>query len=288
MIYYRRYVEAYQGDTADLSMLEDGAYNRLLDHYYKTEAPIALGRECLVTRAMSPAERKATKAVLERFFEKQPDGWHNARADHEIAMAQQARENGGKSPGRPPKTGPITGSATGTITGQETGNITAAVTADGTGSGQPDKPTSTQILTPPTTLSAVLTSQPNPVARRAPRTPPPTAGTWDAYHRAYLERYGTEPVRNAKVNRNIVDFVNRIGVEEAPHVAAFYVSHNRMAYVRSNHDVGLMLHDAEGLRTEWARARPTSDTEARQTDRTMAVANAFAPLLAEAERTEAA
>lgn len=111
---------------------------------------------------------------------------------------------------------------------------------------------------------------------------------WEAYSSAYTMRYGTPPVRNARVNGQLAEFVKRLGAEEAPRVAVFYLTHNRAAYVRSQHAVGLMLADAEGLRTEWATSRSVSDTEARQADRTMATGNAFAPLIEQAKAKVAA
>lgn len=110
--------------------------------------------------------------------------------------------------------------------------------------------------------------------------------TWDSYSDAYVARYGTEPVRNAKVNRNIVDFVGRLGGEEAPHVAAFYVRHNGAYYVRDMHSVGAMLKDAEKLRTEWATNAQMTAAKAHQIDKTQTNYDAFAPLIAAAEAEE--
>jgi len=111
--------------------------------------------------------------------------------------------------------------------------------------------------------------------------------TWEAYARAYFDRYGTEPVRNAKVNRNIVDFVDRLGYSEAPYVAAFFVGHNNGYYVREMHAVGVMLKDAEKLRTEWATNSRMTQTKALQADKTQTNLDAFAPLIAAAEAEEA-
>ncbi|MFV3014647.1 hypothetical protein ACM9HO_02815, partial [Pseudomonas sp. KHB2.9] len=56
--------------------------------------------------------------------------------------------------------------------------------------------------------------------------------TWDAYTIAYLERYGVEPVRNAKVNAQVAQLVQRLGAEEAPQVAMFYVTINDSFFIR--------------------------------------------------------
>lgn len=78
-----------------------------------------------------------------------------------------------------------------------------------------------------------------------------TTKTWEAYSQAYQRRYGTEPVRNRTVNGQMAHFVQRLGQEEAPAVAAFFVKHNGRLYAQGMHPVGLLLSHAESLRTEW-------------------------------------
>ncbi len=90
-----------------------------------------------------------------------------------------------------------------------------------------------------------------------------TAQTWEAYATAYRERYGAAPVRNAKVNGILSRFVERLGEEEAPQVAAFYLTHNRPFYVSARHATDLLLRDAEGLRTEWVTGTKATTLEAR-------------------------
>jgi hypothetical protein len=97
----------------------------------------------------------------------------------------------------------------------------------------------------------------------------PTHAVWQAYAEAYERRYGTKPVRNASVNGKLARVVGRLG-EEAAEVAAFYLSHPAAFYATRGHPVGLLLLDAEKLRTEWATARPITGTEARQQEKTAA------------------
>lgn len=118
--------------------------------------------------------------------------------------------------------------------------------------------------------------------RKLRASEPPTAATWEAYATAYRERYGADPVRNATVNAQLRAVVARLGGEEAPHVAAFYVRHNAAFYVRSGHATGGLLKDCEKLRTEWATRRQITATAAQQADRTQTNLDAFAPLLAKA------
>lgn len=111
MNYYRRYIGDYGRDTALLSLAEHGAYALLLDHYYASEGPLPLDIEDLyrVARTIRPEEKKAVDRVLAQFFRREPDGFHNSRADAEIVRAkpgiEAAKRNGAKG-GRPPKENP--------------------------------------------------------------------------------------------------------------------------------------------------------------------------------------
>lgn len=115
---------------------------------------------------------------------------------------------------------------------------------------------------------------PERIPAREPDTIAPTAAVWAAYSRAYFDRYGTEPVRNKTVNGQLANLVARLG-GDAPQVAAFYVAHQARRYIEKQHMVGLLLHDAEGLRTQWARGRSVTEGEARAADRTATAGNAF-------------
>ncbi len=105
-----------------------------------------------------------------------------------------------------------------------------------------------------------------PVAGAAARRPPRrqaagdkpesvTAPVWHAYADAYQRRYSVEPVRNAKVNGQLAQFVGRVPQDEAPRIAAFYVGHSSRFYSEKGHAVDFLLRDAEKLRTEWATGR---------------------------------
>lgn len=133
-----------------------------------------------------------------------------------------------------------------------------------------------------------------PISGNAPKKPvatkpeTETASTWTAYSDAYFNRYAAEPVRNATVNGQMSNFVKRLGRDEAPHVARFFVGHNSAYYVREMHAVGAMLKDAEKLRTEWATNSRMTQTKALQADKTATNLDAFAPLIAAARAKEEA
>lgn len=104
-----------------------------------------------------------------------------------------------------------------------------------------------------------------------PAKPEPlTAATWKAYSEAYEARYRVPPVRNAAVNGQIAQLVKQLGAEEAPQVAAYYLTHNDAFYQAKHHDVGLLVKDCRSLRTQWARGQQMTVTQARRIEQTTA------------------
>lgn len=98
--------------------------------------------------------------------------------------------------------------------------------------------------------------------------------TWQAYVDSYFNRYGAEPVRNAKANALIAQLVQRIGEAEAPEVAFHYVTINDAFYVRTMHDLGNLVAKCESIRTQWATGRQMNGTTARQIENTQSNASA--------------
>lgn len=95
----------------------------------------------------------------------------------------------------------------------------------------------------------------------------PTALAWRAYKQAFEEKYGEAPPWNAKIAGQLRQLCSRMPADEAPDVAKFYLTHNEYRYVKAMHPVGMLLQDAEKLRTEWATGRRVSDTQARNADK---------------------
>ena len=108
--------------------------------------------------------------------------------------------------------------------------------------------------------------------------------TWKSYSDAYWVRYNIEPVRNQKVNSVIKSFVQRVGQEESPHVAAHYLQNNSSWYIQRGHAVDGLLADAEKLRTEWATGRTMTIARARQIDKTESNRSAVYEAMAILER----
>jgi uncharacterized protein YdaU (DUF1376 family) len=86
--------EAYDRKTAHLSLAQDGAYRRLLSHYYRTRKPLPANAEILlrVCRAFDDSEKAAVLLVVGEFFTLEADGYHNRRADEELAKQAQVSE----------------------------------------------------------------------------------------------------------------------------------------------------------------------------------------------------
>lgn len=110
MNFYPHHIGDYAKDTAHLSMVEDGAYRRLIDLYYTRERPIPADMATVyrLARAHTKAERDAVKSVLQEFFIETEIGFRHSRCEKEIEIAQSrisaAQRNGTKG-GRPRKQG---------------------------------------------------------------------------------------------------------------------------------------------------------------------------------------
>lgn len=82
MHYYQFHIGDYKSHTHHLSLMEDLAYRRLLDHYYLHQLPIKQ-REIARQIGMRDHEQEVL-TVLEEFFVSTEDGYINPRADKEI------------------------------------------------------------------------------------------------------------------------------------------------------------------------------------------------------------
>src|SRR3546814_13176736 len=100
MNYYPRYSSHYLAKTLHLTMVQDGAYSRLLDWYYTNERPIPHDSRYEIARARKKAERDAVDTVLAQYFVYQANKYTNGREEKEITEGRTrittAHENGKK------------------------------------------------------------------------------------------------------------------------------------------------------------------------------------------------
>ena len=105
---YMHHIGDFMSDTVHLSALEECFYRRALDFYYMNEKPLPKETQQVFRRlrAITEEEKNAVLNVLADFFTERDDGYHNKRADAEIAdyheKAESSRKNGKKG-GRPSK-----------------------------------------------------------------------------------------------------------------------------------------------------------------------------------------
>lgn len=101
MNHYQRRPAIHATATAHLSLMEEGAYNRLLDWQYSRECPLPPTHDELyrIARATTAAERQAALKVATAWFS--DEGWHpQARRDMEKRQSRAAAR------GKPPTPAP--------------------------------------------------------------------------------------------------------------------------------------------------------------------------------------
>jgi len=86
--YYPFHLGDYASHTAHLEPLEDLAYRRMLDLYYRTEKPLPSDMREVARLIRMRDEDDAIDGVLAEFFTLTDDGWRHTRCDEEIARMQ--------------------------------------------------------------------------------------------------------------------------------------------------------------------------------------------------------
>lgn len=90
MNYYKYYSGDFMRDTAALSLVEVGAYQRLLNHYYATGSLTSdLSSLFRICAAFTEEEQNAVKKVINLYFKKRADFVTNLRVEKELKMAQE-------------------------------------------------------------------------------------------------------------------------------------------------------------------------------------------------------
>lgn len=91
MNYYPHHIGDYLKDTAHLSMIEDGAYRRLIDLYYLHEQALPSERTKVyrLARAITPADKAAVDTILDEYFLLTDAGWTHKRCDAELEKSRE-------------------------------------------------------------------------------------------------------------------------------------------------------------------------------------------------------
>jgi DNA-binding transcriptional regulator YhcF (GntR family) len=103
---------------------------------------------------------------------------------------------------------------------------------------------------------------------------PKSTDTWNAYSRAYLQRYDVAPLRGAKVNSLLCQFVDVVGKDNAPLVAAYYLQLNDQWYQKKSHDIPTLAQNAQAIFTQWARGTNNTSIDYRTQERRSGMAQA--------------
>ena len=97
MHYYQFHIGDYQSDTRHLELMEDLAYRRMLDLYYKTENPLPTGVEEIARLIGMRSHSDCIEIVLKDFFERTDEGWKNNKADEVLSATYSKSEKARRS-----------------------------------------------------------------------------------------------------------------------------------------------------------------------------------------------
>jgi len=113
----------------------------------------------------------------------------------------------------------------------------------------------------------------HPIEPPKEKQPAKSTATWNAYSRAYLERYPRSPYRCAKVNKLLCQFVDVVGQDEAPLIAAYYIALDDQWYVKKGHDVATLLQNAQSIANQWAAGTNHTSSDYRQHEKRSSLSN---------------
>lgn len=96
MKYYQFHLGDYAQHTGHLDPIEDIAYRRMLDLYYREQAPLSLDVQRIAKLIRMPDHASTVRDILNEFFTESPEGYRNARADREIYAYKRMADGGAK------------------------------------------------------------------------------------------------------------------------------------------------------------------------------------------------
>jgi len=105
--FYKHFIGDYGRSTADLSMLEHGAYRLMLDHFYGSGRPLPADKRALyrLLRAETTADKHAIDAVSLRYWRPLPEdletlyAWLDLRTDDEQSLLRRVAQQWGEANG---------------------------------------------------------------------------------------------------------------------------------------------------------------------------------------------
>jgi len=92
MHYFQFNIGDYARDTAHLTEMEDLAYRRMLDLYYRAEGPLPSSIDEIARLIRMRSHTASIAIVLQDFFEESADGYRNHRADQELQRTYSKSE----------------------------------------------------------------------------------------------------------------------------------------------------------------------------------------------------
>lgn len=96
MKYYQFHIGDYAQETGHLDPIEDIAYRRMLDLYYREQAPLTTDVQRIAKLIRMPENSGTVRDILNEFFTESPDGYRNTRADREIEAYKRMADGGAK------------------------------------------------------------------------------------------------------------------------------------------------------------------------------------------------
>ncbi len=101
-----------------------------------------------------------------------------------------------------------------------------------------------------------------------------TFKAWANYAMAYRKRYQCWPVWNATAGGILGKLVDRLGIDVAHSVAAYYLTINDARLINDCHSLTNLIAKAEAYHTQWSTKTQMNGTTARQMESTQANMNA--------------
>lgn len=264
------YIADYLADTSRLTTVQHGAYLLLIMDYWRNGSlPDDDAILAQITR-MQPDAWSIARASISKFFSIENGQWLHGRIEAEI---EKAGVNSQKAHDRAVKAATARWEkekAPSIATSNIPSNAQEVLESCPSPSPSPSPieiPLPSQTPKVKSVPGAEKPAPPQKISGADPEKPETELqaacrATWSSYCAAYFDRYQTEPVRNAKVNSNVKQVVQRLGGGEAPLVAAHFVGSNLAYYVQRGHVLDCLVADAEKLRTEWATGRIMTGTQA--------------------------